>query len=128
MLLTPPALRATSPASLGRNDSGSADPDLAIEPDVLEAPAVVDAVDLDRHALDVGLPASRRPAVGDDRPGDVLLQLAIDLPHHLQALLLVELLRLRLEQLGHLGIAVVVVVAQRAAGVALEEGDIGIVD
>src|SRR6266851_7709174 len=84
----------------------------AVEPDILETPAVVDAVDVDRHALDIRLPASGGLVVEDDRAGDVLLQLAIDLPHHLQALLLVELLRLRLEQLRHLGIAVVVVVAQ----------------
>ena len=60
---------------------------LPVEPDVFEAPAVVDAVDHHRQALDVGLPAGRGAVVKDDRPGAVLLQLAVDLPDQLLALL-----------------------------------------
>ena len=62
------------------------------------------------------------------RRGDVLLELPVDLPHHLPALLLVGLLRLRLERRRHLRVAVTVVVAQRAAGIALEQRDVRVVD
>ena len=55
----------------------------AVEPNILETPAVIDAVDVNRHPLDIRLPASGGLVVSDDWAGDVLLQLAIDLPHHL---------------------------------------------
>src|SRR5262245_8357047 len=62
---------------------------LAVEPDVLEAPAVVDAVGLDSVVPDVGLPAAGRHLVENDRAGDVFLELPVDLPHHFPALLLI---------------------------------------
>ncbi len=43
------------------------------EPHVLEAPAVEDAVGHDCDALDVRLPACRRPKVVDDRASDIFL-------------------------------------------------------
>src|SRR3954464_14355960 len=92
-----------------------------VEPDVLEAETVVDAVDLRHVALDVGLHADRRAVPHDDRPRSVLEQLAIDLPNQLAPLVDVGLGRLRLEQLLDLGIAVAGVVAFRLAGEILEE-------
>src|SRR4051812_25491168 len=104
----PPARRSAPSATGSPSLSASRS---ALQPDVFEAPVVVDAVDVQRHVLDVRPPAAGGAAVGDDRFGHLLLQLAVDLPDHLQSLLLVELARLRLEQLGHLRIAVAVVVA-----------------
>jgi hypothetical protein len=66
--------------------------------------------------------------VEDDRPRHVLLQLLVDLPHQLLALVDVGLLRLLVEQLLDLLVAVVGVVALRAAGVVLVERLVGIVD
>ena len=66
--------------------------------------------------------------MADDRSSDVLLQASVDLPHQLLALLAIGLARLLLEQPGHLSVAVVVEVAQGSAGIAFEEGHVGIVD
>src|SRR6516162_10840554 len=65
-----PPPRRESPPPSRRWSSGCS---LAVEPQIFETPAIVDAVDHDRQALDVGLPAARRPIVKDDRPGAVLL-------------------------------------------------------
>src|SRR5579862_6958168 len=54
--------------------SGRSDKGLLVEPGVFHAPAVEDAVDHDRHALDVWLHAGAAAAVEDDRPGIVLSQ------------------------------------------------------
>src|SRR5260370_30580742 len=70
---------------------------LTVQPGVFEAPAVVDAVDHDRQPLDVGLAATRGAVVKDDRPGAVFLQLAVDLPYQLLALLAIGFHRLALE-------------------------------
>src|SRR5712664_1539606 len=71
----------------GLAGSASAGPDrLFVEPGVFEAPAVVIAIDHHRVALEIGLPAGRRHRIEDDRPGAVLGQLALDLPHQLLAL------------------------------------------
>src|SRR5690348_4465887 len=94
---------------------------LPVEPDILEAPAVVDAVDLDDQALDLRPPASGGLAVENDRPRDLFLQLAVDVVDHLQPFFEIRFLRLGLEKLGHRRVAVIVVVARRAAGVVLEE-------
>src|SRR4051812_1680927 len=63
---------------------------LLVEPGVLEAPAVVDAVDHQRHALDMGLHAGGTARMEHDRPRPVLLQLLVDVPDQLLALLLVD--------------------------------------
>src|SRR5438552_15132955 len=48
---------------------------LLVEPDILHAPAVEDAVDHDGQPFDVGLPAGSAAPVIDDRPGAILGQL-----------------------------------------------------
>src|SRR5262249_52768166 len=70
-----------------------------VQPYVLVAVAVVGAVDHDRHALDVRLPAGRGAGMQDDRPRHVLLELLVDLPDELLALLDVGLHRLFVEEL-----------------------------
>src|SRR5437870_2535071 len=49
-----------------------------VEPHILKAPAVVDAVDHDRQPLDRRMPARCSDVVEDDRPRAVLLQLLVD--------------------------------------------------
>ena len=80
---------------------------------------VVDAVDVQRDVLDLRLPASGDTAVAYDRPRHVLLQLAVDRPDHFLPLLAIGLARLFLEELGHLRVAVVVVVRCPAVRPAL---------
>src|SRR6266568_5484829 len=94
---------------------------LPIQPYILEAPAVVDAVDHHRQPFHLGLAARRADIVKDDRPGSVFLQLLVDLPHQLLALCLVRHRRLFVELLVELGVAVTAVVARRATGVILVE-------
>src|SRR5689334_21768544 len=104
----------TSRASLGRQEEvvgGGARWSLPIQPDVFEAPAVVDAVDLQQDALDLRRPAGVGDVVADDRPGRVVGQLLLDLPHDLLALLDIGFGRLLVDQLVDLGILVAGVVA-----------------
>src|SRR6516225_10315592 len=81
---------------------------LFVEPDVLPAVAVEDAVDHQCQPLHGWLPARSAAAVKDDRSGTVLGQPAFDLPHQLLALFLIGLDRLLLDQLVHCGVAVIV--------------------
>src|SRR5215472_7264857 len=67
---------------------------LFVEPGVLEAPAVVIAVDHHRVALEIGLPAGCGIWVEDRRSSGVLRELALDLPNDLLALGRVGLARL----------------------------------
>ena len=101
---------------------------LFVQPHVLVTIAVIRAVHHDGDALDIGLPAGAPVAVEDDRTSDVLLQLLVDLPDQLLALLNVRFLRLLVEQLFDVLVAVVRVVPLRAAGIVLVEGLVGIVD
>src|SRR5688572_16929682 len=101
---------------------------LAVEPDVLETPVIVDRIDGDVHPLDLGMPAGGAATVRDHRTGAILLQLLVDLPHQRAPLLEVGHLRLLVHELLQLGIAVVRVVALRAAGESLVEHHIGIID
>src|SRR6266851_6750867 len=94
---------------------------LFVEPYVFQPYPVVDRVHHHRVALDVGMPAGARAAVIEDRTGDVLGQLLLDLPDQLLALLLVELHRLPVDHLVELGTAVAVVVGLGIAGVELVE-------
>src|ERR1700738_5273362 len=101
---------------------------LTVQPNVFEAPAVVNAVDHDRQPFDVGLAAARGAVVKDDRPGRLLPPLPVDLPHQLFALLPVGLHRLALELFFELRVAVTGDVALGAASIVLEELLVRIVD
>src|SRR5215469_10831655 len=97
---------------------------LLVEPHVLHAAVVVERVVGDQ-ALHVGplrevlLPPRQHGA------GHLRLEAALDLPHELEALAPVQLLRLQIDQLVRLLVAVVGVVARGAALVVLEEVRIG---
>src|SRR5438045_5361576 len=84
---------------------------LSVQPSLLEAPAVEDAVDHDRDTVHPRVPAGAEPVMVDHRSGGVLLQLAVDLPNQLFALFLVGFNRLPLVHLLELGLAGVGVVA-----------------
>src|SRR5207248_11449436 len=71
---------------------------LFVEPGVFPAVAAKDAVHFQRDVLDVGLPAGRYPAVGNDWPGEIFGQLALDRPKNLPATFLVGGVRLLLEE------------------------------
>src|ERR1700736_4598271 len=100
---------------------------LSVEPDVLEAPAVIDAIDHRRQPLHLRLPAGRGDAVKDDRPSAILLQLTVDLPHEFLAFFLIGFGRLSVELFVELRIAVSAVIAVRAARVGFVELLVGIV-
>src|SRR5215468_1842228 len=72
---------------------------LSLEPDLIEAPVVVDAVLLMHIALQVRMPTGRRGVVVDDRARHVLRELPLDLPNHCPAFLEIGLLRLEVQQL-----------------------------
>src|SRR5262249_20739150 len=55
---------------------------LSLQPDLMEAPVVIDAVLLMHVALQGGVPTGRRGVVVDDRTRHVLGELALDLPDH----------------------------------------------
>ena len=99
---------------------------LFVEPDILHAPAVENAVLHQSQPLDLGLPAGALPHKEDDRAHRVLDQLALDLPHQLLALYWVGLRRLPVDQRIHLGIATGII-ARRPTRVILIELVIGIV-
>jgi hypothetical protein len=101
---------------------------LLIEPHVLVAIAVVGAVRHHGDTLHIRLPASAGVGVEDDRTGDVFLKLLVDLPAQLLALCDVDLLRLLVEQLFDLLVAVIGIVPLRGAGIVLVERLVGIVD
>ena len=92
---------------------------LLVQPHVLVTIAIIRAVHHDGDALDIRLPARAPAAVEDDRTSDVLLQLLVDLPDQLLALLDIRFLRLLVEQLFDVLVAVVRVVPLRAAGIVL---------
>src|SRR5215469_3948806 len=92
---------------------------LFVQPEILEAPAIVLAVDHDRQPFDLGLPAAGGAEVVDDRPCAVLLQFLVDFPDEVAALLLAGFHRLLRELFFELGVAVAGVVALRAAAVIL---------
>src|SRR5215471_980963 len=92
---------------------------LFVEPDVFHAPAVVDAVDQDGRAPDLGVPADPAAAEIKQWLGVVLDEAALDVPDDVLALFLVGLARLPLNQLVDFRVAIAVVVADAAAGVVL---------
>jgi hypothetical protein len=99
-----------------------------VEPDVFHAQPIVDRVDEHRVAGDVGVPAGAGSAVIEDRAGDVLGHLLLDLPDDLPTLLLVAFHRLSVNQLVELGAAIAVIVALGITGVVLVERLIRLVE
>src|SRR5688572_25956102 len=116
--MTPPSAydADTSPCEWGGVPTQSLVGPLSIQPDVFEAPVIVDRVDRQFDAFRLRPPAGGALAVLDHRAGAVLLQPLVDLPDQLPAGLDVGHARLLVEQLLDLRIAVVRVVAFRAAG------------
>src|SRR6516164_6013781 len=88
---------------------------LFVEPNVLEAPAVVVSIDHHCVPLELGLPASSRAGIEDDRPRGILRQSPFDLPNQLLAFFIVGLHRLLVDQFVDLGIAITGVVTLGAA-------------
>ena len=77
---------------------------------------------------DIGLPAVY-VHIGDDvRARRVVDQKTLDIPDDFSAFLLVQFAGLRGEQLIHLGIAVLRIIALRFAGIVLDDIAVGIVD
>src|SRR5207253_1599477 len=62
---------------------------LGVQPNILHAPAVEQAVDHDRQSLELRLPAGRKAIVEKDRPRTILLQLPVDVPDKMLALSLI---------------------------------------
>ena len=101
---------------------------LFVEPGILEAPAIVIAIDHHRVALEIGLPAGRRHRVEDCRSGIVLCQLAFDFPNDLFALAGIWLARLPVDQSVDLRAAIAGVIALSAAVKILVKLLVGIVE
>src|SRR6266480_8118913 len=104
----------------------AADP--LLEPDILKARAVVDAVDHLRQALDTRQSANCSARVEDDRPDAVFHELLLDLPHQLATLFQIGFRRLAVDHSVELRIAVTAVIALGAAYEILVELLVGIVE
>src|SRR5437762_1397303 len=104
----------------------AADP--LLEPDILEARAVVDTVDHLRQAFDTRLGADCSARVEDDWPDAVFHELLLDLPHQLAAFLQIGFHRLAVDHPVELRIAVAAVIALGAAYEILVELLVGIVE
>src|SRR5580704_19425901 len=90
---------------------------LSVEPDVLEAKPVEDAVHDHCQPLDARLPAGGDARVEDDRARGVAREAPLDVPHQLPPLLGIWLARLPVDQRVDLLVAIAGVVAVRAADV-----------
>src|SRR5207245_1489300 len=86
------------------------EPRLLVEPDLLQATAVVRHLVRDQ-VLHVGIVCEAIGAPAHGGPGRVLLELLLDLPDERQPLRGVDLLRLLIDQPAYLLVAVVAVVA-----------------
>src|SRR5262245_64717723 len=84
---------------------------LLIEPHVLEAPIVVNAVGVQDEAFHVRMPAGGGARIRDDGARQILGEPALDLPHQLFALGGVGFLRLLVDQ----GVDVLVAVLREVA-------------
>ena len=102
--------------------------ELLVQPDVLETPVVVDRVLVLDVTFEVGMPAGRLLAMEDDGPSDILHKDALDLPHDRPSFRQIGFLRLLVEQLVDLGIAVLREVRFRLAGKAHLQNAVRIVD
>src|SRR3954467_13419509 len=90
-----------------------------IQPDVLEAGVVVDAVVVHRKTLDVRLPAGSAPVVLDDRARRVIDQQLLSIPHRSSALVAVGLPGLREAQPVDFRIAIFAEIPGRLANADL---------
>src|SRR5262252_1527689 len=111
----------------GVNAASGLEASLLVQPHVLHAAVVVERVVGDQ-ALHVGPLREVLLPPGQHGTRHLGLEAALDLPHELEALRAVELLRLLVDQLVRLLIAVVGVVARGAALVVLEEVGVGVVE
>src|SRR5712692_7924301 len=102
----PAHFQALAEAKSGYRRAARDGPDPAIQPQNLEAPAVVDAVRHDGQSLELRLPAIGDAWVEQDGPGIVLHQLPFDFPHQPFAFLDVGFGRLPVDQLIDLGVAI----------------------
>ena len=100
---------------------------LPVEPDILKAPIVIDAVLVLDMTFHLRMPARIGNVVRYDWIGDVLGELALDCPDQLLAQGGVRFLRLSIEELLHLGAAILGEVVLSLAGVILLEHGIGVV-
>src|SRR5260370_35861910 len=101
---------------------------LFVEPDVFEAPAIVDAVDHDRQTLDPGLPAGAAGRVKDHRADRSFRQYPFELPDDLLALFRIGLHRLLIDEFVELGITISCIIARCAADEILIEHLIRVID
>src|SRR6516164_5539435 len=62
---------------------------LFIEPNILHAPAIEQAVNHDRQSFQLGSPAGREAVVVKNRSSTILLQFLVDFPNEISALLLI---------------------------------------
>src|SRR5947208_7031623 len=100
--------------------------ELPVEPDVLPARRLEDAIGVDDGTLDVS-PGARAPTgIEDDRAGAVLGQFALDLPQDLLAARNIALNGLRRDQLVDFLAAIVVPVEAGAAAIEQVEDRIGV--
>src|SRR4029450_6018705 len=99
-----------------------------IQPHILESEIVILAVVVRLEVSHVRLSGIGGGAVQDHWARGILDQDALDVPDYLLALLLVELSRLRREQLVDLRIAILRVVALGIAGIIFDHISSGIVD
>src|SRR5579883_615144 len=101
---------------------------LAVQPDVLETPAVIDTVDHDGQSTDRCLLAGGGDSVREDGPHGVFDQPGFDIPYDGLAVRNVSLAGLGGDERRKGGIAVAVEVARRAAAIVLGKMLIGIVE
>src|SRR3984893_15487580 len=101
---------------------------LFVQPDVLVAPAVVDAIDHDGQPFHPGLPTGSAARVEDDRTSAVLGQPHFDFPYQLFAFVLIGLRRLAVDQLVDLQAALGGIVPLRTTDIIFVELLIRIVD
>src|SRR5499433_4295561 len=126
-LLTWPSAFRHQRAGERKAESGAIRLPLLVQPYVLHAAVVVERVVGDQ-ALHVGPLREVFLSPGQHGAGHLRLEAALDLPHEREALAPVQLLRLQIDQLVRLFVAVVGVVAGGAALVVLEEVRIGVVE
>src|SRR5260370_24860298 len=112
--------RTPPPCRMFQKTTRIGEPRLLVEPDLLQATAVVRHLVRDQ-VLHVGIVCEAIGAPAHGGPGRVLLELLLDLPDERQPLRGVDLLRLLIDQPAYLLVAVVAVVAGGPAREVLVE-------